>query len=49
MDISLDPKISLLERVKLQSAVLVPVLKALRAKLGEDRANKLVYEALRDW
>jgi hypothetical protein len=49
MDISLDPKISLLERVKLQSAVLVPVLKALRAELGEDRANKLVYEALRDW
>ena len=49
MNNPLDPKISFLERVKLQSEVLVPVLKALRRELGEDRANAIVYKALRNW
>ena len=27
---------------------MVPVLKALRAEIGEDRANEIIYQALRD-
>jgi len=41
--------LSLLEMAKLQAQVLVPVLKALRAELGEARANQLVSTALREW
>ncbi len=33
----------------MQAQVLVPVLKALRAELGEERANTLVTTALREW
>jgi hypothetical protein len=49
MDILTNPEISLLDQVKIQAQVLVPLLKALRAELGEERANKLVTTALRDW
>ena len=45
----LESQISYLNRVKAQSEVLVPVLKRLREVLGDDRANELVYGALRDW
>lgn len=45
----LESKISYLNRVKAQSEVLIPVLKSLRKELGDDRANELVYGALRDW
>ncbi len=48
----LDPlasQISYLNRVKTQSEVLIPVLNRLRKELGTDRANELVYGALRDW
>jgi hypothetical protein len=41
--------LSLLEQVKLQAEVLVPVLRRLRLELGEPRANALVAEALRGW
>lgn len=45
--------ITLMHRVKLQSEVLVPLLRHLRAELGEDVANGLVYPVLRssmrDW
>ena len=41
--------LSLLDMAKLQAQVLVPVLKALRAELGEARANQLVSTALREW
>ena len=41
--------ISLLEEVKIQANVLVPVLRALREELGAERANALVTQALRDW
>ena len=44
-----NANISLLEEVKLQAEVLVPVLKAFRAELGEERANQLVSATLRDW
>lgn len=42
-------KISLLERVKIQSEVLVPLLKGLREELGEEQANTIVYRSLREW
>lgn len=44
-----DVNISLLHRVKLQTEVLIPVLKALRRELGEERANRIVYSAFREW
>jgi hypothetical protein len=49
MDIATNPEISLLDQAKIQAQVLVPLLKALRAELGEERANRLVTIALRDW
>ena len=44
-----DPKLSLLNKTRIQAQVLVPVLRALRAELGNDRANAIVRKALRDW
>jgi hypothetical protein len=41
--------ISLLEEVKLQARVLLPLIRALRKELGERPANRLVAEALRHW
>ena len=44
-----DPKLSLLDKTRIQAQVLVPVLRALRAELGDDKANAVVRQALRDW
>jgi hypothetical protein len=44
-----DPKVSLLSKTRIQAQVLVPLLRALRAELGEDKANAIVKQALRDW
>ena len=44
-----DPKISLLDKTRMQAQVLVPVLRALRAELGKDKADAIVKQALRDW
>jgi predicted ArsR family transcriptional regulator len=44
-----DPKISLLDKTRMQAQVLVPVLRALRAELGKDKADSIVKQALRDW
>jgi hypothetical protein len=49
MEITTNAEISLLDQAKIQAQVLVPLLKALRAELGEERANKLVTTALREW
>ena len=38
--------IPLIERVKIQAQVLVPLVKALQAELGEERANAIVRKAL---
>jgi hypothetical protein len=38
--------IPLLEQIKIQAQVLVPLVKALQAELGEERANALVRRAL---
>lgn len=40
--------ISVLEQAKIQAQVLVPLVKALQAELGEERANAVVREALGD-
>ena len=40
--------IPLIEQVKIQARVLVPLVKALQAKLGEERANAIVRQALGD-
>jgi len=40
--------VPLIERVKLQAQVLVPLVKTLQAELGEARANELVRKALGD-
>jgi hypothetical protein len=40
--------IPLIEHVKIQAQVLVPLVKALQAELGEERANSIVREALGD-
>lgn len=41
--------IPLIEQVKIQAQVLVPLVKALQAELGEERANAIVRKALGDW
>jgi hypothetical protein len=38
--------ISIIQQVKIQSRVLVPLVKALQSELGEERANALVRRAL---
>ena len=48
-DYLVDPKVSLLDKTRMQAQVLVPVLRALRAELGKDKAEAIVTQALRDW
>ncbi|HML10899.1 MAG TPA: L-2-amino-thiazoline-4-carboxylic acid hydrolase [Stellaceae bacterium] len=48
-DYLVDPKLSLLDKTRIQAQVLVPVLRALRAELGKPAADALVKDALRDW
>ena len=48
-DYLVDPKLSLLDKTRIQAQVLVPVLKALRSELGRDKAEAIVKQALRDW
>ena len=48
-DYMVDPKLSLLEKTRVQAQVLVPLLRGLRAELGAERANAIVRKALRDW
>jgi hypothetical protein len=44
-----DPEVSLLDKSRMQAQVLVPVVRALRAELGKDKADAIVTQALRDW
>jgi hypothetical protein len=48
-DYLVDPKVSLLDKTRMQAQVLTPVLRALRAELGKDKADAIVKQALRDW
>ena len=45
MDIDVNEDISLLDEVKMQARVLVPVIRVLRQELGEQRANRIVSNA----
>jgi hypothetical protein len=49
MEIEINPNVSFLDEYKFQAEVLIPVLKALRVELGEERANRIVLGALRAW
>jgi len=49
MHIDVNENISLLDEVKLQAVVLVPIIRALCAEVGKQRANRIVSNALRDW
>lgn len=44
-----DPRLSLLDKTRIQAQVLVPVLRALRAELGREKADAIVGQALREW
>ena len=48
-DYLVDPKLSLLDKTRIQAQVLVPVLRALRAELGREKADAIAKEALRGW
>ena len=48
-DYMVDPRLSLLDKTRIQAQVLVPVLQALRAELGPEKADAIVKDALRDW
>jgi len=43
-----DPRLSLLDKTRIQAQVLLPVLRALRAELGKERADAIVKQALHD-
>jgi predicted ArsR family transcriptional regulator len=44
-----DSNVSFLDRARIQAQVLVPVMQALRAELGKDKADALVKQALSAW
>ncbi|TMJ27915.1 MAG: 2-amino-thiazoline-4-carboxylic acid hydrolase [Alphaproteobacteria bacterium] len=44
-----DSDVSFLDRARIQAQVLVPVVRALRAELGKDKADALVKQALSGW
>src|SRR5262245_65467488 len=48
-DYLVDPKLSLLDKTRIQAQVLVPVLRALRSGLGKQKADAIVKQALRAW
>jgi predicted ArsR family transcriptional regulator len=48
-DYLVHPGLSLLDKTRIQAQVLVPLLRALRAELGRQRADAIVRQALRAW
>ena len=48
-DYMVDPCLSLLDKTRIQAQVLVPLLRALRAELGREKADAITRQALRDW
>jgi len=44
-----DSDVSFLDKARIQAQVLVPVMRALRAELGKDKADALVKQALSGW
>jgi predicted ArsR family transcriptional regulator len=48
-DYLVDPRLSLLDKTRIQAQVLLPVLKTLRAEIGEEKADAIMRQALRGW
>jgi predicted ArsR family transcriptional regulator len=48
-DYMVDSAVSFLDRARIQAQVLVPVVRALRAELGKEKADALVKQALSGW
>jgi L-2-amino-thiazoline-4-carboxylic acid hydrolase len=48
-DFLVDPNISMMDKTRIQAQVLVPVMRALRAEIGREKADAIVRNALRDW
>ena len=48
-DYMIDSRLSLLDKTQIQAQVLVPMLGALRAELGREKADAIARQALRDW
>jgi hypothetical protein len=48
-DYVVDPRLSLLDKTRIQAQVLVPVLQTLRSELGKAKADAIVKQALREW
>jgi predicted ArsR family transcriptional regulator len=48
-DYMVDIRLSLLDKTRIQAQVLVPLLKTLRAELGQEKADAITRQALRDW
>ncbi len=48
-DYMVDVRLSLLDKTRIQAQVLVPLLRALRAELGQQKADAIVRQALCDW
>jgi hypothetical protein len=48
-DYLVDPRLSLLDKTRIQAQVLVPVLKTLRAEMCKAKADAIVKQALREW
>ena len=48
LEIEVNENISILDEVKFQARVLVPIIRGLRKELGEQYANDIVYNALRE-
>jgi hypothetical protein len=44
-----NPNLSMLDKTPIQAQVLVPVMRALRVELGQEKADAIVRDALRDW
>src|SRR5437868_5109455 len=48
-DYMVDIHLSLLDKTRIQVQVLVPLLRALRAELGQEKADAIARQALRGW
>jgi predicted ArsR family transcriptional regulator len=48
-DYMVDIRLSLLDKTRIQAQILLPMLRALRAELGQERADAITRQALRDW
>jgi len=48
-DYMVNNSLSLLEKTRIQAQVLVPLLRTLLAELGQEKADAIARQALRDW